>query len=87
MTALPFSRAIVGHLLERLLGGLTQLQGAVLRALAEAQPPVFDATGPQSPLVADLLQFNAELSAWHQRLKRRHATLAADLRLQRGRRR
>jgi hypothetical protein len=46
MTALPFSRAIVGHLLERLLGGLTQLQGAVLRALAEAQPPVFDATGP-----------------------------------------
>lgn len=86
MTASPFSRALLSHALERLLSGVAQLQGAALRALAEAQPTIFDG-GESSPLALDLLEFNGVLNQWHQRLKRRRETLAADLRLQRGSRR
>lgn len=86
MTSFPFSRALIGHTLERLLAGVAQLQGLLLRALAEAQPPVSFDGEPQAPLVADLLEFNGVLNQWHQRFKSRHSTLAADMRLQRGRR-
>lgn len=83
----PFSRAMLAHRLSRLSGALASIQGEVLATIAEAQPPVrFD--GPAvSPLVADLLELNSTLTAWHHRLKDRRSTSATQARIERNTRR
>jgi hypothetical protein len=84
---MSFERLFIARRLERLAVGLATLQGEVLAAIGEAQPPVkFDGEAV-SPLVGDLLDLNRDCTGWRQRIKERLASLNAAARLERSTRR